>query len=131
VNLLIDTHTLLWHAWGDPRMSSTATTLVTDPANDLFLSMASVWELAIKVGLGKITLAGAYATFMTSAIQGLGLTVLPLTLDDCVAYEQLPFPDPKHRDPFDRMIVTHAMRNGLSVIGADAAFDPYGVTRLW
>ena len=59
------------------------------------------------------------------------LTVLPMTLDDCVAYEQLPFPDTQHRDPFDRMIVVHALRNGLSVVGVDVAFDPYGVTRLW
>jgi len=51
VKLLLDTHTLLWHAGGDPRMSATATALLIDPANELFLSMASVWELAIKVGL--------------------------------------------------------------------------------
>jgi PIN domain nuclease of toxin-antitoxin system len=131
VNLLIDTHTLLWHARGDPQLSSTATTLLTDPTNDLFLSMASVWELAVKAGLGKLALAGSYSAFMTNSIQGLGLTVVPITLDDCVAYEQLPFPDPNHRDPFDRMIVTHALRNGLSVVGADSSFDPYGVSRLW
>jgi PIN domain nuclease of toxin-antitoxin system len=68
---------------------------------------------------------------MTRAITGYGLTLLPMTLDDCVAYEQLPFPNKQHRDPFDRMIVIHAFRNGLSVIGVDVAFDPYGVTRLW
>ncbi|MBY0513991.1 MAG: type II toxin-antitoxin system VapC family toxin [Gemmataceae bacterium] len=131
MKLLIDTHTLLWHTRGDPQMSRTAAALVTDPNNALFLSMASVWELAIKSGLGKLSLAGSYPTFVTQAIQTLGLTVLPVTFDDCVAFEQLPFPDPRHRDPFDRMIVVHAQRNGLSVVGADASFDPYGVPRLW
>ena len=131
MKLLLDTHTLLWHADGDPQMSVTATALLIDPANALFLSMATVWEVAIKMGLKKLTLSAPYATFMTRAINGYGLTVLPITLDECAAYEQLPFPDKQHRDPFDRMIVIHAVRNGLSVVGVDAAFDPYGISRLW
>lgn len=131
MKLLLDTHTLLWHADGDPKMSVTATGLLTDPANELFLSMTSVWELAIKVGIGKLPLTAPLATYLTTAIDGYGLTVLPITFDDCIAYEALPFPDPQHRDPFDRMIIVHAQRNGLSVVGADIAFDPYAVSRLW
>jgi PIN domain nuclease of toxin-antitoxin system len=57
--------------------------------------------------------------------------VLPISLEDCAAYEQLPFPNPQHRDPFDRMILTHALRNGLAVVGTDLAFDSYPITRLW
>jgi PIN domain nuclease of toxin-antitoxin system len=131
VRLLLDTHTFLWHADASPQLSPAAATLLTDPNNDLFLSMASPWEIAIKSGLGKLTLSSQYTTFMTTAITGYGITVVPITLDDCTAYEQLPFPDPKHRDPFDRMIVTHAQRNGLSVVGSDAALDAYGIPRLW
>ncbi len=131
MKLLLDTHTLLWHADGDPQMSATATALLIDPANELFLSMATVWEIAIKVGLRKLTLSASYILFMTRAITGYGLTLLPMTLDDCAAYEQLPFPTKQHRDPFDRMIIIHALRNGLSLVSIDAAFDPYGVTRLW
>ena len=131
MKLLLDTHTFLWHADGDPKMSAAATALLIDPANELFLSMASVWELAIKMGLKKLTVSAPYVAFMTRAITGYGITILPMTFDDCAAYEQLPFPDPQHRDPFDRMIVVHAVRNGLSVVGVDAALDPYGVTRLW
>ena len=93
--------------------------------------MASVWELAIKVGLRKLTLSAPFSAFMTRAITGYGLTVLPMSVDDCVGYEQLPFPDPQHRDPFDRMIITQALRNVLSIVGVDVAFDPYGVPRLW
>jgi PIN domain nuclease of toxin-antitoxin system len=131
VKLLLDTHTFLWHAGGDTRLSPAATTLLVDQANDLFLSVASVWEIAIKVGLKKLTLSAPFVQFITRAIAGYGLTVLPITVDDCAAYEQLPFPDAQHRDPFDRMIVTHVLRNGLSLVGLDAAFDSYGVSRLW
>ena len=131
MNLLLDTHAFLWHADGSPQMSATATALVIDPANELFLSMASVWEIAIKVGLKKLTISAPYITFMTRAITGYGVSVLPVTFDDCAAYEQLPFPDKQHRDPFDRMIVTHALRDGLAIVGVDVAFDSYGVTRLW
>jgi PIN domain nuclease of toxin-antitoxin system len=131
VNLLLDTHTLLWHANGDPQMSATATALLIDPANELFLSMASLWEIAIKVGLKKLALSNPFLAFMSRAITGYGLTVLPINLEDCAGYEQLPFPNPQHRDPFDRMIITHALRNGLSVVGADAAFDSYPISRLW
>jgi PIN domain nuclease of toxin-antitoxin system len=131
VNLLLDTHTLLWHANGDAQMSASATALLIDPANELFLSMATVWEIAIKVGLKKLALSSPFVSFMTRAITGYGLTVLPIAFEDCAGYEQLPFPDPQHRDPFDRMIITQALRNGLSVVGNDVAFDPYGVPRLW
>jgi PIN domain nuclease of toxin-antitoxin system len=131
VRLLLDTHTFLWHADGDPQLSSAATALLTDPANELFLSMASIWEIAIKTGLKKLVLSAPFLTFMTKAITGYGITLVPMNLDDCAAYEQLPFPDPKHRDPFDRMIVVHTLRNALSVVGVDVAFDAYGITRLW
>lgn len=131
MNLLLDTHTLLWHASGDPQMSATATALLVDPANDLFLSMATVWEIAIKVGLKKLALSSPFVAFMTRAIAGYGLTVLPIGVEDCAAYEYLPFPDPKQRDSFDRMIVVHAVRNRLTVVGLDVAFDPYGIIRLW
>jgi len=131
MKLLLETHTLLWHADGDAKMSAAATALLGDPANELYLSMASIWEVAIKVGLKKLTLSAPYVTFMTKAINGYGLIVLPITPDDCVHYEALAFPDPQHRDPFDRMIITHAQRNGLSVVGVDVAFDSYAVPRLW
>jgi PIN domain nuclease of toxin-antitoxin system len=131
VRLVLDTHTFLWHADGDTRMSPAATALLIDPGNELFLSMAAVWEIAIKVGIKKLVLSSPYVAFMTRAITGYGLTVLPITLEDCAEYERLPFPDRNHRDPFDRMIITHAIRNGFSVVGADVAFDCYGITRLW
>jgi PIN domain nuclease of toxin-antitoxin system len=70
VKLLLDTHTFLWHADGDPRMSPAATALLIDPANELFLSMATEWEIAIKVGLKQLVLSSPYLSFMTRAITG-------------------------------------------------------------
>jgi PIN domain nuclease of toxin-antitoxin system len=131
MRLLLDTHTFLWHAEGSARMSATATALLVDPANELFLSMATVWEIAIKVGLKKLSLSKSFVAFMTRAITGYSLTVLPITFEDCAEYESLGFPLPNHRDPFDRLIITHAKRNTLSVVGDDPNFDAYGVTRLW
>lgn len=131
MKLLLDTHVFLWHVGGYPQLSAGATALLVDPSNELFLSAATLWEIAIKSGLKKLVLSAPYQAFMTRAISGYGLAVLPVTLEDCAAYEQLPFPDSRHRDPFDRMIVVHALRHGYSVVSADAALDGYGPTRLW
>jgi PIN domain nuclease of toxin-antitoxin system len=131
VNLLLDSHTLLWLMDDNSSLSATAVDLITAPANALYLSMASVWEIGIKCGLGKLVLSVPYATFLETAIAGYGLIVLPITLDDCVRYESLEFPDKLHRDPFDRMIVTHALREKLAIVGVDVSFDVYGVSRLW
>jgi PIN domain nuclease of toxin-antitoxin system len=131
VNLLLDSHTLLWLMQSNPNLSSPAAKLIADPANRLYLSMASIWEIGIKSGLGKMGLSVPYATFLDAAINGYGLIVLPITTDDCVRYESLAFPDPQHRDPFDRMIITHAIRDVLAIVSADTALDCYGVTRLW
>ena len=131
MNLLLDSHTLLWLMEGGSKLSGTATALLADTSNQLHLSIASCWEIAIKLGLKKMGLSIPLSSFLTTAVSGYGLTVLPITVDDCAHYESLPFPDPQHRDPFDRMIITHALRNRLAVVGADAAFDSYGVTRLW
>ena len=72
-----------------------------------------------------------FSSFLTTVLNGYGVNVLPITIADCVDYASLPFPNPQHRDPFDRMIITQALRNGLAIVGADVAFDSYGITRLW
>ncbi len=131
MNLLLDTHTLLWLMEANASLSSPAAALIADPANQLHLSMASIWEISIKVGLKKMGLSVQFAAFLATAIKGYGLLVLPITTRDCIHYETMPFPDPKHRDPFDRMIVTQAQRRKLSVVGNDVKFDLYGISRLW
>lgn len=131
MNLLLDSHTLLWLMESNPSLSKVAVALLADPANRLFLSMASIWEIAIKSGMSKLGLSVPFAKFLETAINGYGLIVLPISTEDCIRYESLPFPDQQHRDPFDRMIITQALRGGMAIVGVDAAFDSYGVTRLW
>ena len=131
MNLLLDTHTFLWHSEGSPNLSTAATALLSDPANGLYLSIASVWELAIKIGLRKLSISLPFSPFIPDALRHFGIYLLPISFEDCEAYRQLSFPNPKHRDPFDRMILVHALRNGLSLVSADTAFDAYGVPRLW
>lgn len=131
MKLLLDTHTFIWYADGNPNLSPAAGSLLIDPANDLFLSIASAWEIAIKVGLKKLSLSQPFLPFISDAIQSYGIVLLPITLEDCEEYRQLPFPNPNHRDPFDRMIIAQAIRNGFSIVGSDSGFDPYGLTRLW
>ena len=131
MNLLLDTHTLLWLMEGNPKLSRTAASLIADPANRVHLSMASIWELAIKLGLKKIGLSVQLDVFLATAIHGYALNVIDISLEDCIHYEPLPFPLSDHRDPFDRMIIVHAQQHSLSIVGNDVAFDPYGITRLW
>jgi len=131
VKLLLDTHTLLWLVDGDAKLSSTAAALIVDPANDAFVSIASMWEVAIKSGLKKLTLSADYRTLINNVLAAYRLTELSIEFEDCVSYETLSFPLPGHRDPFDRMLITQALRLNLDVVGADVSFDAYGVTRLW
>ncbi len=97
VNLLLDSHTLLWLMEANANLSGRAAALIADPANRLYLSMASIWEIAIKSGLGKMGLSVPFQEFLDAAINGYGLIVLPINTDDCVRYEALPFPDKQHR----------------------------------
>jgi PIN domain nuclease of toxin-antitoxin system len=128
VRLLIDTHTLIW-ALDDPtKLSGPATTALKDPANDLLLSAATVWELAIKIGQGKLTLSLPYRQWMEKAIADLELTTLAVTVEYAERQAGLPT---HHKDPFDRLIIAQALVEGVPVVCADPAFDAYGITRLW
>jgi PIN domain nuclease of toxin-antitoxin system len=128
LRLLIDTHTLIW-AMDDPtKLSGPATTALQDSANDLLLSAATVWELAIKFGQGKLRLSLPYRQWMDKAITDLELTILPVTVE--YAEQQAALPT-HHKDPFDRLLIAQALVEGVSIVCADAIFDNYGATRLW
>ncbi len=92
------------------------------------MSLSSCWEIAIKAGIKKLSLGEPCATYIPNALARAKFSILPVTLDHACAVEHLPF---YHRDPFDRMIVAQALVESVAVVGIDAAFDPYGVTRLW
>ena len=128
MKLLLDTHALLWFVWDHANLSENARNLMNDPDNELLLSTGTIWEIAIKVGLNKLTLAEPYEDFMNRAIADNDLAVLETSVKHAAVLTTLPF---HHRDPFDRLIIAQAMVEGIAVVSGDAAFDAYPVTRLW
>jgi PIN domain nuclease of toxin-antitoxin system len=128
MTLLIDSHTLIWALDNPAKLTSVATTALQDPTNDLRISAASVWEIAIKVGKGNLPLSLSFRTWMDKAIADLGLSIIPITLDHADRQSSLPF---HHRDPFDRMLASQALIEGIPLVSSDSIFDTYGVNRIW
>ena len=125
---ILDTHTLLWIVTDDSRLSSDAKRIYLDKRNDICLSLASVWELAIKSSLSKISFGMTLEEFVDEHVFGNAIDILYIGLGHVVRIEQLPF---HHRDPFDRMIISQALEEDLIVLGSDTLFDDYGIKRLW
>ena len=99
-----------------------------DATNDLYLSVASVWEMAIKVNLGKLTLGEPIEPFITHQLNQNGISPLSISISHVAVVAAMPL---HHRDPFDRLLAAQAQVEQMPLVSADAAFDPYGVTRLW
>jgi PIN domain nuclease of toxin-antitoxin system len=128
MTLLLDTHAFLWFCQDDPLLSAAAKTLIEDPANRKLVSLASCWEIAIKAGLGKLTLGEPSGTYIPAALSRTGFDLLPISLAHATAVESLPM---HHRDPFGRLLVAQAMIEAIPIVSVDGALDPYGVRRLW
>ena len=128
VRLLLDTHAFLWFAAGDARLSSRARRRIEDPGNDKFLSVASVWEIAIKTSLGKLTLSVSLEALVDDGAVDNGIALLDVRREHAVAVGHLPF---HHRDPFDRLLICQAMVEGMAVVSKDAGFNAYPVQRIW
>jgi PIN domain nuclease of toxin-antitoxin system len=125
---LLDAHSLIW-ALDDPRkLGKRAVAVLEDPANELLVSVGTIWEISIKAGLGKLSLSLPYRQWMERASADLGLSVLPLTLEHAERQMSLPY---HHRDPFDRLLVAQCLVEGVSLVSADTVFDQYGFTRTW
>jgi len=128
MKLLLDTHAFLWFITDDPALSSEAKSLIENPDNDVFLSVASLWEMAIKVSIGKLTIKQPFDVFMTEQIRLNSISLLNISIDHVNLITSLPF---HHRDPFDRLLIAQAMAEQLSLVSADVIFDSYDIKRLW
>jgi len=128
VDLLLDTHTFLWFIFGSSRMSEKAEALIQDPANRKFLSLATPWEVGIKVSTGKLTVSQPVDQFFAEEMYANSVQMLPITLAYIVRVSTLPF---HHRDPFDRMLVAQSLTDNMALVSADATLDAYGISRLW
>lgn len=130
MRLLLDTHSLLWYTLNDPKLSATANTLILDAANEILVSPASYWEIAIKISIGKLTVQQPFEDFIDACISQYGFRLLPIHPDHTVRVASLPF-SAKHKDPFDRLIVAQALVQSIPLISDDPALDAYGIQRLW
>ncbi len=128
MKLLLDTHTFLWLVEGSPNLSITARTALADPAHALFLSVASVWELAIKTGSKRLVLSDPLDQFVARWTAAYHLALLPIETPHALAVGKLP---DHHRDPFDRMLIAQATVENLALVSADAKLAPYAVPILW
>jgi PIN domain nuclease of toxin-antitoxin system len=126
--LLLDSHAIIWAVDDPGRLSAPAASALQDSSNDLLVSAATVWEVAIKVGLQKLNLSRPYRDWMMQAMTDLGATLLPITVEYAAAQAALP---PLHGDPFDRLLVAQSQVGQLMLVIADPVFDRYGVTRCW
>jgi PIN domain nuclease of toxin-antitoxin system len=121
MKLLLDTHLLLWAAGEPNRLSATAQKLVNSPSNELLFSAASVWEVAIKRGLGRKDFQ-ADPRLLRRGLLDNGYIELPILSDHVVAIESLP---PIHKDPFDRLLVAQATVEGITLLTADSVVAQY------
>ncbi len=121
MKLLLDTHLLLWAADQQTRLSEEAITLIADPANELFFSAASLWEIAIKQGLGREDFK-VDTRLLRRGLLDNGYSELPIASEHAVAIDSLP---PIHKDPFDRMLMAQAMIEGITLLTADNILAQY------
>lgn len=125
MKLLADTHAYLWWLTGDRRLSASARNALSDPASVVFVSAASIWEVAIKSALGRIDPDGVD---LVAEIANSGFEELSITGRHAHEAGALP---PHHQDPFDRMLVAQAQVEGLTCVTRDPVFGSYGVGTLW
>ncbi|MBI1904416.1 MAG: type II toxin-antitoxin system VapC family toxin [Planctomycetia bacterium] len=128
MRLLLDTHSFLWFILNDARLSAKAAALIADANNEVNVSPASYWEIAIKISLGKYSAPGASDDFIEKQIAANDFRIQHIEPRHAAALAKLPF---HHKDPFDRLIVAQAIVEQLPVVSGDKEFDKYPVARLW
>ncbi len=129
MKLLLDTHTFLWMLEDNKQLSQVARELLRDFNNELFLSIVSPWEMAIKIRTEKFDPPKEpLDQFIQRQLNITSISLIDIELRHVQLISTLPL---HHRDPFDRMLIAQSMAEGLPIISADTAFDAYGVTRLW
>lgn len=128
MKLLLDTHTFLWFIEGSLNLSDVARNLIEDQANQRFLSVASLWEMSIKVSIGKLELGMTFAELVEREVYGNAIELLEIQPEHLDELAKLPF---HHKDPFDRLMIAQSLAEKISIVTKDSAFGSYPVTLLW
>lgn len=124
--LLLDTHTFIWYSENDANLPTSLKAAI-ETANRVYLSIATLWEIAIKLNLGKLSLQTNYE-WIEASLGPAGIDLLPITFADTVQILKLPL---HHRDPFDRILIAQAMTHSLSIVSRDRVFSAYPVQQMW
>ncbi|MBM3240456.1 type II toxin-antitoxin system VapC family toxin [Candidatus Poribacteria bacterium] len=125
---LLDTNSFLWFIAGDEKLSRNAQQFISNPDNDLFLSVVSLWEIAIKVSIGKLELLHPFNQLFPEQLAENSIDLLTLKLNHLFILLELPL---YHRDPFDRLIISQGIKENLPVISGDKIFQQYPVEVIW
>ena len=128
MRLLLDTHTFLWFIEGNLNLSDVARDLIEDQANQRFLSVASLWEMSIKVSIGKLELGMTFTELVKREVYGNAIELLEIQPEHLDELAKLPF---HHKDPFDRLMIAQSLAEGIPIVTKDAAFRSYPVSLLW
>ncbi len=128
MKLLLDTHIFIWSFSKTKKLSSTAARELQNPANEVFVSVASIWEMQIKIKLGKMIFNDSLENIIIEQQQINRIQILPIILSHALHLENLP---PHHKDPFDRLLISQAIVKNMTLVSADANFAKYQVNLLW
>ncbi len=128
MKILLDTHAFLWLMVDDPRLSVTAREVFLDPDNDILLSLASVWEMAIKANLRKLKLPQPVMEYVHRRSGRFKIHLLSITMEHLSLIETLP---QHHRDPFDRLIIAQGQFENIPILTQDQKFDKYSIQNIW
>lgn len=128
MRLLVDTHSFLWALLHDHRLSSRAKSILRDGENELAFSLVSLWEIAVKMKIGKLNVLGSSVTYIRDEMNAYGMELLPIRYEHILQLEALP---PHHSDPFDRLLIAQAITESLPILTNDAIVREYPVKVLW
>lgn len=128
MNLLLDTHAFLWFIAGDTNLSKSARAAIEDLDNNRYLSMASLWEIAIKISVGKLELSEPFETLIPKQLTENSIELLGILFEHTALISSMPL---HHRDPFDRLLIAQSKAEQMTLVSADPMFDSYSVNRLW
>ncbi|MEH2348760.1 MAG: type II toxin-antitoxin system VapC family toxin [Nostoc sp.] len=128
MRLLLDTHTFIWYVTDNSRLSNQVVALINDENNEILLSIASLWEIAIKQNLGKLSFNQSFEIFITQQLNLNDFSLLDIKITHITVVATLPL---HHRDPFDRILIAQSIVENIPLLSADKIFDAYPSERLW
>ena len=128
MRVLVDTHTFLWALLQDHRLSATAKQVLTSREHELYFSLVSLWEIAIKMKIGKLNTVGSSVTYLRDEMVEYNMELLPIRYEHILQLERLPL---HHAEPFDRLLIAQAVADSLPILTHDEKFPLYPVKLIW